>query len=69
LHPGEKSSPTPRPSGRGSSEVAYTSKADCLITFDKDLLELRNENKELEIKEHKFKILKPIEFLKIYASK
>ncbi len=46
-------------------DVVYASKADCLITLDKDLLDLRNENKEFQIKEHKFKILRPEEFLRL----
>ncbi len=46
-------------------DAVYTSKADYLITLDKDLLDLRNENKEFQIKEHKFKILRPEEFLRL----
>jgi hypothetical protein len=45
-------------------DVVYASKADCLITLDRDLLDLRNKNKEFQIKEYKFKILRPEEFLK-----
>jgi len=45
-------------------DVVYASKADCLITMDRDLLDLRNKNKEFQIKEYKFKILRPEEFLK-----
>jgi predicted nucleic acid-binding protein len=37
--------------------------ADFLITLDKDLLELRDENKEFLIKEHKFRILGLEKFL------
>ena len=44
-------------------DIVYASKADFLITLDKDLLELRDENKEFQIKEHKFQILRPEEFL------
>jgi len=46
-------------------DAVYASKADCLITLDKDLLDLRNENKEFQIKEHRFKILRPEEFLRL----
>jgi len=46
-------------------DAVYTSKADYLITLDKDLLDLRNENKEFQIKEHKFKILRPEKFLRL----
>ena len=46
-------------------DAVYTSKADYLITLDEDLLDLRNENKEFQIKEHKFKILRPEEFLRL----
>ena len=35
-----------------------------IITLDKDLLDLRNEDSEFQIKDHRFKILKPEEFLK-----
>ena len=45
-------------------EVAFFSKSDCLLTLDKDLLDLRDKNKEFEIKGREFKILKPEEFLK-----
>ena len=45
-------------------DVAYTSKVCCLITLDKDLLDLRNKNKELIINKLKLKILRPEEFLK-----
>jgi len=45
-------------------DVVYSSKAHFLITLDKDLLDLRNENSEFQIKDHRFKILKPEEFLK-----
>jgi len=46
-------------------DAVYTSKADYLITLDEDLLDLGDENKEFQIKEHKFKILRPEEFLKL----
>ena len=44
-------------------DVVYESKAEYLITLDRDLLDLRDENKEFKIKEHRFKILRPEEFL------
>ncbi len=44
-------------------DVAYEIKAEYLITLDKDLLDLRDKNKELEVKEHRLKILRPKEFL------
>ncbi len=43
-------------------EVVYASKAGYLLTLDKDLLDLRDSNRKLQIKEHEFKILKPEEF-------
>ena len=48
--------------------TVYASKANFLITLDNDLLDLRDENWEYQIKEHKFKILKPEEFLKMVES-
>lgn len=44
-------------------DAIYSSKANYLITLDKDLLDLRNEHKEFQVKNHKFKILRPEEFL------
>ncbi|MEM3713160.1 MAG: putative toxin-antitoxin system toxin component, PIN family [Thermoproteota archaeon] len=44
--------------------VAYEAKANCIITLDKDLLNLGNEAKKLKLKEHVIKILRPEEFLK-----
>ncbi len=49
-------------------DTVYSSKADCLITLDKDLLDLRNEHKEFQVKNHKFKILRPKEFLEFLKS-
>lgn len=46
-------------------DAVYASKADYLLTLDKDLLDLRDENKEFQIKEHKFRILRPEEFLRL----
>jgi|Deesub1362A_J573_1020465.scaffolds.fasta_scaffold01892_14 hypothetical protein len=43
-------------------EVVYASKAEYLLTLDKDLLDLRDSNRKFQIKEHEFKILKPEEF-------
>jgi len=46
-------------------EVAYEAKADCIVTLDEDLLDVRDEEtKEASIFEHKVKILKPEEFLR-----
>ncbi|USS41018.1 putative toxin-antitoxin system toxin component, PIN family [Thermococcus aggregans] len=44
-------------------EIAYEAKADCIVTLDKDLLDMRDENKEVKILEYKIKILRPEEFL------
>jgi len=44
--------------------VAYETKASCIITMDRDLLNLRDESGELKLGEHKIKILRPEEFLK-----
>jgi len=44
-------------------EIAYEAKADCIVTLDRDLLEMRDKNKETQILEHKIKILRPEEFL------
>ncbi|MDK2876594.1 MAG: uncharacterized protein PWQ22_1004 [Archaeoglobaceae archaeon] len=49
-------------------DAVYASKANFLITLDKDLLDLRDENMEYQIKEHRFKILKPEEFLEMIES-
>ncbi|MBE8540471.1 putative toxin-antitoxin system toxin component, PIN family [Geoglobus acetivorans] len=47
--------------------AVYASKANFLISLDKDLLDLRNESKDFQIKEHRFKILRPEEFLEMTA--
>ena len=43
-------------------EIAYEEKAEYILTWDDDLLALRDENKELALQDHKIKVLKPIEF-------
>jgi len=43
-------------------DVVYASKAEYLM--DKDLLDLRDKNKEFRIKEYRFKILRLEEFLR-----
>ncbi|OYT30670.1 MAG: putative toxin-antitoxin system toxin component, PIN family [Thermofilum sp. ex4484_79] len=44
-------------------EIAYEAKADCLVTIDKDLLDLRDEKRGVNFLEHRVKILRPSEFL------
>jgi len=44
-------------------EVAYEAKADYLVTLDKDLLDLRDEKREIELFGHRVKVLRPDEFL------
>lgn len=43
-------------------EIAYEGKAEYILTWDDDLLTLRDENKELTLQDHEIKVLKPIEF-------
>ncbi len=43
-------------------DVVYASGAEYLLTLDRDLLDLRDSNREFKIKEHTFKILKSEEF-------
>jgi putative PIN family toxin of toxin-antitoxin system len=43
-------------------DIAYEGKAEYLLTWDEDLLDLRDENKTLRLEDHIIKILKPIEF-------
>ena len=45
-------------------DIAYEAKAHMILTWDDDLLSLRDDEKTLQLKDHKVKILKPIEFLK-----
>ena len=45
-------------------DIAYEAKVHMILTWDDDLLSLRDEEKTLQLKDHKVKILKPIEFLK-----
>ena len=45
-------------------EAAYEGRVDYLITLDRDLLDLRNCNKELELDGHRVKILAPKELKK-----
>ncbi|SEV86237.1 hypothetical protein SAMN05216170_0470 [Thermococcus thioreducens] len=42
--------------------IAYKAKAEYILTWDKDLLELRGDNKTLSLGTHVVMILKPIEF-------
>ncbi|ASJ17461.1 hypothetical protein A3L04_10460 [Thermococcus chitonophagus] len=44
-------------------EIAYEAKAEYIVTLDNDLLDLRDENKEVQIYGHRIKILRPEEFL------
>ena len=44
-------------------EIAYQAKADYIVTLDKDLLDLRDKNKQAKINKHTVKILTPKEFL------
>ena len=46
-------------------EIAYEAKAEYIVTLDRDLLELRDEKKEVELFEHQVKVLRPEEFLEI----
>lgn len=43
-------------------EIAYQGRAEYVLTWDDDLLNLRDENKALDLDGHVIKILKPIEF-------
>ena len=45
-------------------EIAYEVKADYIVTLDRDLLDMRDKNKETRIFRHKIKILRPEEFLR-----
>jgi len=45
-------------------DIAYEAKVHMILTWDDDLLSLRDEEKTLQLKDHKVKILKPIEFSK-----
>jgi len=45
-------------------DIAYEAKAHIILTWDEDLLNLRDKEKTLQLKDHRAKILKPIEFLK-----
>ena len=49
-------------------EAAYEGRADYLITLDRDLLDLRNCNKELELNGYRVKILTPKELLELVES-
>ena len=48
-------------------EAAYEAKADYIITFDRDLLALRDDAKELALREHHIRLLTPREFLEEHA--
>ncbi|MBO8175199.1 MAG: putative toxin-antitoxin system toxin component, PIN family [Thermococcus sp.] len=45
-------------------DIAYEAKVQVILTWDDDLLDLRNDKKVLQLKNHQIKILRPIEFLK-----
>lgn len=45
-------------------EIAYEAKAEYIVTLDTDLLDLRDDSKEIAIFEHKVKILRPDEFIR-----
>ena len=43
-------------------EIAFEVRASHIITWDKDLLDLRDEDKSLSLEGHTLKILTPVEF-------
>lgn len=45
-------------------DIAYEAKVQVILTWDDDLLDLRDDKKILQLKDHQVKIFKPIEFLK-----
>jgi len=45
-------------------DIAYEARAQIILTRDRDLLDLRDDEKILQLKDHQVKIFKPIEFLK-----
>ena len=44
-------------------EIAYEARAHYIVTLDKDLLDLRDDRREVELFGHKVKVLRPHEFL------
>jgi len=68
VHPTKKFNICRDPDDNKFLEVAYEGKADYLITLDRDLLDLRNCNKELELNGHRMKILTPKELLELVES-
>jgi len=58
---------TPKPSSAASDvykRQAYESKAEYMVMFDKDFLDLRNEERRIIVNNHEIKILTLREFLK-----
>jgi len=45
-------------------EIAYEAGADYVLTWDDDLLSLRNKDKTVELESHTVKVLSPVEFYK-----
>ena len=43
-------------------EIAYEVKAEYILTWDDDLLDLRSDNRTLDLGDHIVRVLKPIEF-------
>ncbi len=51
-------------------DVAYNSKAEFLITYDrKHLLKIRDRNKKFKLNGHEFYILTPEEFIRLYKKR
>jgi len=44
-------------------EAAYEGRASCILTLDRDILDLRNDSKNLKVDDVKLRILTPTEFL------
>ena len=65
IHPTKRFDICRDPDDNKFLEVAYEDKADYLITLDRDLLDLRDRNKELELDGHRVKILTPKELLEL----
>jgi len=68
VHPTKKFNICRDPDDNKFLEAAYESRADYLITLDRDLLDLRNSNKELKLNDHRMKILTPKELLELVGS-
>lgn len=45
-------------------EAAYEARSQAVVTLDKDLLDLRNEDKSVKLNDHEVKILRPEEALR-----